>query len=46
MFIHRASHWVLGTAIAATAAYLTSIATAKTIADAFEPDLSVWDTLF
>lgn len=43
MFIQRASHWVLGTAMVAAAAYFASVATAETIADAFEPDLEGWE---
>lgn len=45
MIIRRPSHWVLGIAAAASALYFTSIATAETIADAFEPDLESWETL-
>jgi len=44
MFIQRVSHLVVGTAVLAVAAYFASVATAETIADAFEPDLSSWDT--
>jgi hypothetical protein len=44
MIIRRSSHWVLGTAVAAAALYFTSVATAETIADAFEPDLESWET--
>jgi hypothetical protein len=44
MIIRRPSHWVLGTAVAAAAVYFTSVATAETIADAFEPDLESWET--
>ncbi len=43
MIIQRASHWVVGTVLVATAAYFASIATAETIADAFEPDLESWE---
>jgi hypothetical protein len=43
MFIQRVSHWVVGTAVLAVAAYFASVATAETIADAFEPDLESWD---
>lgn len=39
MFIHHAKRWLIGTGLAATALYFASIATAETIADAFEPDL-------
>jgi hypothetical protein len=45
MFTRRLSHWVLGTAVATAALYFTSVATAETIADAFEPDLESWETL-
>lgn len=45
MFISRASHWVLGTAMAAALLYFGSVATAETVADAFEPDLESWDAL-
>jgi hypothetical protein len=31
--------------LAATALYFASIATAETIADAFEPDLEAWEEL-
>jgi len=43
MFIQRVSHFVIGTAALAVAAYFASVATAETIADAFEPDLESWD---
>jgi hypothetical protein len=43
MFIQRASHWVIGSAVLAVATYFASVATAETIADAFEPDLESWD---
>jgi hypothetical protein len=36
MFTQRASHWSLGSAIAAVALYF---------ADAFEPDLESWEAL-
>ncbi|MGB8504537.1 thiazole synthase [Mycobacterium sp.] len=45
MIIQRASHWAIGTAMAATLLYFASIATAETVADAFEPDLESWDVL-
>ncbi len=45
MFVHRTSHWVLGTAMAAALVYFTSVATAETVAEAFEPDLEAWDAL-
>jgi hypothetical protein len=45
MIIQRASHWVLGTALTAAALYFASVATAETIADAFEPDLESWEAL-
>ena len=45
MFIPRPHHWVLGTAMAAAAMYFASIATAETVADAFEPDLEGWEEL-
>jgi hypothetical protein len=45
MIIQRASHWVLGTALAAAALYFASVATAETIVDAFEPDLESWEAL-
>ncbi len=45
MFISRASHWVLGTAMAAALLYFGSVATAETVADAFEPDLEGWEAL-
>jgi hypothetical protein len=45
MIIQRASHWVLGAALASTALYFASIATAETVADAFEPDLESWEAL-
>ena len=45
MFISRASHWVLGTAMAAALLYFGSVATAETVADAFEPDLESWEAL-
>jgi hypothetical protein len=45
MFTQRASQWVLGTAITAVALYFASIATAETVADAFEPDLESWEAL-
>jgi hypothetical protein len=43
MIIQRASNWIIGTAVLAVAAYFASVATAETIADAFEPDLDSWD---
>lgn len=45
MFTQRASHWLLGTALTAAALYFASVATAETVADAFEPDLESWETL-
>ena len=45
MFIQRVSHWALGTAIAAAFVYFASVATAETVADAFEPDLEDWEAL-
>ncbi|MFZ0832737.1 MAG: thiazole synthase [Mycobacterium sp.] len=45
MIISRTSHWVLGTAMAATLLYFGSVATAETVADAFEPDLEEWEAL-
>ena len=33
MVIHRASHWLLGTAMAAALVYFASVATAETVAD-------------
>jgi hypothetical protein len=45
MFTQRASQWVVGTAIAAVALYFASVATAETVADAFEPDLESWEAL-
>jgi len=39
MFIQHAQRWLVGTFIAGTALYFASIATAETVADAFEPDL-------
>ena len=41
----RASHWLLGSALTAVAVYLASVATAETVADAFEPDLDSWEAL-
>jgi hypothetical protein len=45
MIIQHAKRWLVGTALAATALYFASIATAETIADAFEPDLEAWEEL-
>jgi hypothetical protein len=45
MFPRHASHWILGTAMAASVVYFVSIATSETVADAFEPDLESWDGL-
>ncbi len=45
MIFQRASHWVLGTAMAAALLYFGSVATAETVADAFEPDLEGWEAL-
>ena len=38
MSIQRVSHWALGAAVAAAALYFASVATAETVADAFELD--------
>jgi hypothetical protein len=43
MLIKRPHHWVLGTVMAAAAVYFASVATAETIADAFEPDFENWE---
>ncbi|MGE5695324.1 MAG: thiazole synthase [Candidatus Sericytochromatia bacterium] len=45
MLISRASHWLLGTAMAAALVYFASVATAESVADAFEPDLDSWEAL-
>lgn len=45
MFTQRASQWVVGAAIATVALYFASVATAETVADAFEPDLESWEAL-
>ena len=41
MLIRRTSHWILGTAMAATVAHFTRMS--QTFADAFEPDLDAWE---
>lgn len=43
MLIRRTSHWILGTAMAAAVAHVTTMA--QTFADAFEPDLESWESL-
>jgi hypothetical protein len=43
MLIRRTSHGILGTAMAAAVAHVTSMA--QTLAEAFEPDLESWETL-
>jgi hypothetical protein len=43
MFTQRASHWLLGAALTAAALYFASVATAETVADAFELDLEGLD---
>jgi hypothetical protein len=46
MSITRASHWVLGTAMAAAiVAYFSSVAAAENFVDAFEPDLDEWEKI-
>jgi hypothetical protein len=43
MLIGRTPHGILGTAMAAAVAHVTSMA--QTLAEAFEPDLESWETL-
>jgi hypothetical protein len=43
MITQRASHWLFGTVLTAAAFYFASVATAETVADAFEPDFEGLD---